>query len=124
MNTAPKTTISVNKIILMVVCGASPQERQVPQKIQLDYKIFFNEIPQACITDELKDTICYDELTQTLVATATKKDYKLLEHLAYELFQELLQTTKNKAEIWLKVTKLNPPIAYQNNGVSFEISSS
>lgn len=127
MNIAPKTTnlktiMSVNKIILTVHCGVSPQERQLPQKIQLDYKIFFDEIPQACVTDELKETICYDQITQILTALAVKKEYKLLEHLAHSLFQELLRATEQKVGAWLKVTKLHPPIAQPNDGVSFEIS--
>jgi len=106
---------------LAVRLGCGTEERAQPQAVDLDLAVRFAEPPAACETDKLEDTVCYGELVELARAFVCGREFKLLERLARDLFAELRPLVPPGAELWLRVTKLRPPIAELARGVSFAL---
>jgi dihydroneopterin aldolase len=106
---------------LSVRLGCGPDERALPQAVDLDLAVRFAEAPPACESDKLEDTVCYAELVELARAFVRGREFRLLERLARELFAELRPLVPPGAELWLRVTKLHPPIAELSSGVSFAL---
>jgi len=106
---------------LAVRLGCGMDERAQPQAVDLDLAVRFAEPPPACESDKLEDTLCYAELVELARAFVRSREFQLLERLARELFLELRPRVPPGAELWLRVTKLRPPIAELSGGVSFAL---
>ena len=66
-------------------------------------------LKKASESDELKDTINYERIYQ-LVKSVMDESYHLLEHVAGEIIDHLVQTGYKMSRIRVRVSKLNPPI--------------
>lgn len=106
---------------LAVRLGCGGDERAQPQAVDLDLAVRFAEPPAACESDKLEDTVCYGELVELARAFVRGREFRLLERLARDLFAELRPLVPPGAELWLRVTKLRPPIAELSGGVSFAL---
>ena len=106
---------------LAVRLGCGAEERARPQPVDLDVSVRFAELPPACETDKLEDTICYADLIEAARARVAGHEFKLVEHLAYELLGTLRPLVPPSAELWLRVTKLHPPVEGLSGGVSFAL---
>lgn len=73
-------------IKIFVCLGYEDNERQQPQQISLDLCLKFSHLPSACQNDELTDTICYHQLAEDLQQYCQSRSFKLIEHLAWQLF--------------------------------------
>lgn len=104
----------LKEIKLDVKLGYSEDERALTQRISVDVKLQFVDMPVACITDNLLDTLCYANLSCDLQRFCNDHSFKLIERLAYQLYQFLKQKitemTAGKVAIFLCVTK-KPPLA-------------
>lgn len=98
-------------ICLEVKLGYSEEERLLPQKVLLEIKLQFANLPLACTTDDLENTICYAPLACCLQEFCKDRSFKLIEALAYELYQFLKGKLEKFSEvsIFLCLTK-NPPL--------------
>lgn len=118
------TNLMVRGLRLMVHLGCGAEERRNPQPVDLDLALKFTRPPSGCESDELEDTVCYGELSERLAAYCEGKQFKLVESLAAQLFRVAKETTNVKfrdAVLSLRVTKLHPPVANLNGGVTFTI---
>jgi dihydroneopterin aldolase len=106
---------------LSIRLGCSDEERAHPQDVDLDLAIRFPAPPSACETDELKDTVCYAELLDAARTHCQGREFRLLEKLASELLARLRREVPPGAELWLRVTKLYPPVPELRGGVSFSL---
>ena len=106
---------------LAVRLGCGADERAQPQAVDLDLAVRFAEAPVACESDKLEDTVCYAELIAAARARVAGCEFKLVERLAHELFAALRPLVPPGAELWLRVTKLRPPVADLSGGVSFAL---
>ena len=106
---------------LSVRLGCGADERAHPQPADLDLSVRFAEPPAACESDKLEDTICYADLIAAARACVAGREFKLVEHLARELFLTLRPLVPPSAELWLRVTKLHPPVDGLSGGVSFAL---
>lgn len=106
---------------LSVRLGCGTDERARPQPVDLDVSVRFAERPAACETDKLEDTICYADLIEAARARVSGSEFKLVEHLAHELLGTLRPLVPPSAELWLRVTKLEPPVEGLAGGVSFAL---
>lgn len=70
------------------------------------------------MTDNLADTVCYDALVTTLKKKLLNKSYRLLEHLAAEMYGILKKIFLNQASISLRINK-KPAILNLTGGASF-----
>lgn len=106
---------------LDVRLGCSVAERAVPQAVDLDLAVRFAELPRACESDELADTVCYAELIDAARDACAGREFKLVERLAHELFTRLRPLIPAGASLWLRATKLRPPVEGLAGGVAFSL---
>jgi len=84
---------------LEVRLGCSAEERAEPQPVDLDLAVRFRELPKAC----------------------AGREFQLVERLAHELFGRLRALVPEDAELWLRATKLRPPVTGLHGGVAFSL---
>ena len=113
-----KSTLTINGLKLHTHLGWSERERSRKRLVLLNITLTFTTPPAACQTDQLEDTICYDTLIALLRKKLGVKKFKLLEHLAAEIYTILHQETDHKLKISIHLTKY-PSIDQLSEGVSF-----
>ena len=102
--------LKLSDIALEVYLGVYDFEQQQMQKVMLDLSITYHKAPKACISDDLKETICYANINEILVKTALKKRYQLIEHLAQSLLDALKAALiAYQVDIYLELYK-KPPL--------------
>jgi len=106
---------------LEVRLGCTASERARPQAVDLDLSVRFAELPGACTSDDLEDTVCYAELIEAARSVCAGREFQLLERLAHELFRRLQPLVPPGAELWLRATKLHPPVDGLTGGVAFSL---
>jgi dihydroneopterin aldolase len=111
--------LHIHSIELNLNLGWRSKDRSLEQAILLDMDIRFPAPPQACITDNLDDTICYAKLIEEIREKTSAKQYKLLEHLSADIYHLAKKHMPHDASITVRITKY-PQIAGLKNGVSFE----
>ncbi len=116
--------LTLEKLNLLVKLGHSIEERSLPQWVSVQIKFNFSRLPTACISDQLIDTICYATLAIELQQFCDKHSFKLIEALAYQLYQflkkKLPKLLKIPINIFISVTK-NPQLTKVKQS-SFSIS--
>jgi 7,8-dihydroneopterin aldolase/epimerase/oxygenase len=114
----------LEKLNLLVKLGNSIEERNLPQWVSVQIKLEFGSLPTACINDQLNDTICYAILADELQQFCDDHSFKLIEALAYQLYQflkkKLSEIMNNQINIFLCITK-NPQLTKLEQS-SFSIS--
>ncbi len=100
--------LELNNLLVDIYLGWTAAERSKKQSIFLDLIIKFPDLPQACFSDELEDTLCYDSLTQDIKKFATTKSFRLIEFFAHELYELLQKKLPRDTEIVLQVKKPKP----------------
>ena len=119
-----KSQLTLEKLNLLVKLGYSTEERSLPQWVSVQIKFNFSSLPIACINDQLIDTICYSTLAIELQQFCDKHSFKLIEALAYQLYQllkkKLPKLLKIPINIFLSITK-NPHLTEVKQS-SFSIS--
>ncbi len=66
-------------------------------------------LKKASESDDLKDTINYERIYQ-VVKSVMEESYHLLEHVAGEIIEHIIQTGFKMSKVRVRVSKLNPPI--------------
>ena len=103
---------------LAVRLGCGEEERGAPQAVDLDLAIAFAAPPRACASDRLEDTVCYADLIELARKVVEGREFRLVEHLAHELFARLRPLVPADARLWLRATKLAPPVVGLAGGVA------
>lgn len=111
--------LSFDAARLDVRIGVTAEERAKPQPIDLSVRVGFLEAPPGCQTDQLSDTVCYEKLVLRARKYIQKKEFFLIERLAFELHQDLHSAIVGDAELWLSVQKIHPPVENLAGGVRF-----
>jgi len=115
-----QTCLSLKDLTLKIHLGVTAVEQQQLQAVVVDIDIFFKSPPQACITDDLHQALCYDDLAQKIAAFCAGKSFHLIEYFGYQLFDFLKNvlslpsltkaTATNVAMLSVGIKK-TPPIA-------------
>lgn len=105
---------------LEIFLGWPKQERVTKQLIICDVDIQFSVPPKGCVSDDLDDTICYDQLIQDIKLYVSQKQFHLIEHLAFSLYQHIKDYLSQHDNIALQIhlTK-KPQIENLTQGVTF-----
>ena len=115
-----KSCLEIKQLKLLANLGLSEEERSSPQEIEIDIKILFKELPKACNSDEIKDTICYAKLCLLLEQICKNSAFKLIEHLTMVFYQNIKKITNDS--IVISVKKCKPPIKNLEGGAIFTIA--
>ena len=99
--------------------GVLPEEQVLGQRFLIDMDIF-SDLRKAGSTDQVEDTIHYGEVYQVIKACVTGDRYQLLEHLAEEIAQRVLEQFAC-ASVRVEVHKPQAPIPGIFRDVSVEI---
>ena len=73
------------------------------------------------MSDNLEHTLCYDRLTSEIRDKINTKEFNLIEHLSYEIYQIIKSQIQNQAKISVHITK-DPQIQGLMDGVCFSYS--
>ena len=65
-------------------------------------------MPKGCISDQVKDVICYALINNVLQKTVIDKHYHLIEHLGFHLVQTVRSILTIPADFCLSVHKKSP----------------
>lgn len=108
---------------LWLSLGCSPEERAVPQPVDIDVRIkFFQELP-GCSSDHLHDVLCYHTLVEHVTASIQHHSCHLIEYLAKRIFtliEDKFSSILQDALMEISVTKPNPPVPNVQRGITFK----
>ena len=96
--------------------GCLEEEAKIGSNYRVDLTIKTNLEPSAK-TDELTDTVDYVDLNRIVVEEMAIRA-KLLEHVAKRIIDRVLKELLMVTKIKVEVTKLNPPIGGDVEGVT------
>lgn len=96
--------------------GCLEEEAKIGSNYSVNLTIKTNLEPSAK-TDELTDTVDYVDLNRIVVEEMAIRA-KLLEHVAQRIIDRVLKELKMVTKIEVEVTKLNPPIGGDVEGVT------
>ncbi|HWQ42763.1 MAG TPA: dihydroneopterin aldolase [Desulfosporosinus sp.] len=99
--------------------GALPEEQVLGQRFLIDMDLF-SDLSQAGSSDQVEDTIHYGEVYQVIKACVTGDSHQLLEHLAEDLAQQVLEQFVCTS-VRVEVHKPQAPISGIFRDVSVEI---
>lgn len=88
--------------------GYYDEEQKIGNKYAIDVTIE-TDLQKAAQTDKLRETINYEEVYR-LVATVMKERHRLLEHVAYEIINQVRAAFVEVKHVKVGVSKFNPPI--------------
>lgn len=97
--------ITLKGIILEVYLGIHDFEQSSTQSIRVDINFSFLSLPLGCVSDNIDEVICYDNIVKALRGFVVDKKYKLIEHLGYELLSFLKNIISLPVDICLHVNK-------------------
>lgn len=110
--------LQLRQIDLKLNLGWRSKERSQEQGILLDIDIDFPQAPSACETDHLDNTVCYDQLIQTIRQKLGDKQYKLIEHVARDTYLIVSSQLPPEATTIIHITKF-PKVVGLTGGVCF-----
>jgi dihydroneopterin aldolase len=113
------STLRIQGLELNLNLGWRSKERNEEQAVLLDMEMVFPTPPSACLTDQLDDTVCYAKLTDKIRNQISAKSYRLVEHLAADIYTLAKQNMPDDTRVIVRITKY-PRIGGLRNGISFE----
>ncbi|MEI6701461.1 MAG: dihydroneopterin aldolase [Actinomycetota bacterium] len=108
--------VHVTGLKVMGICGCLPHERVEAQPFRVDLIVSLN-LDQAAQTDDLNDTVNYALLADAAANLVATSACFLVEALADRIGRACLALDARITEATVKVTKLQPPIPYDVEGV-------
>lgn len=100
--------ISLEGMEFFAYHGYYDEEQKIGNKYAIDVTIE-TDLQKAAKTDQLKETINYEEIYR-IVANIMLKKHRLLEHVGYEIINAVKATYQEIKGVKVVVTKFNPPI--------------
>jgi dihydroneopterin aldolase len=117
----PTAQLAFDGLELAVHLGCEPEERALPQPVEVALRLAFAKPPEACRSDRLDDTVCYAEAVARIRSAASGAEFATLEHLAERIRSGLREWVPDGVGLRLRVTKLRPPVPGLRRGVSFTL---
>ncbi|KXT76557.1 dihydroneopterin aldolase [Streptococcus sp. DD12] len=101
--------------------GVLPEETVIGQIFEVTCRLEV-DLTAASQSDDLLQTVNYAEVFNLLKTYCETKRYQLLEALAGDIIQAILEAFPTVSSVWLRVGKQNPPIAGHYDQVGIEMS--
>ena len=109
MQTKKSSQLELKDLLLNLHLGITKQEQLNKQPVYIDISIENNTPPLGCETDNIKNTLCYDELCKQITDNCSPKTYNLIEHLCQDIIDIISTKAQSNAKICVSVKK-SPPI--------------
>jgi 7,8-dihydroneopterin aldolase/epimerase/oxygenase len=100
--------IRLREIIVYGYYGASDPERQVGQRLLVDLDLGV-DLSRAAETDDLSDTVSYEEIYVAVQQLAGGTRCRLLEHLAQTVIDGLFRSFPPLTTVGISLRKMNLP---------------
>ena len=100
-----KSCLTINALELELFLGWPTEERMRKQIVTLDLQIKLPVVPEACESDDLKDTVCYRDLIEKLRAAIATSKYHLIEHVTAKVYSTLKSILPAESVISVSLTK-------------------
>jgi dihydroneopterin aldolase len=94
-------TVFVEDLAFSTKIGCSAEERAYPQPLKVSLEV---ECSLAGIK-ELDDGVCYDKLRKLVISLAENREWKLVEHFAEEIAEQVLQGFKAATGVSVTINK-------------------
>lgn len=121
-----KQTLKINTYEVWVSIGATKEEQSFLQPIHFDITLHFDKPVKGSASDVLDDTINYAALASHVKQVATARPYVLIENLCFMTHQHISQWLKSfgyTGDLTTEATKVRPPVASLQGGVTFTCQS-
>lgn len=100
--------------------GVLPQERVTGGEFIVDLKVKC-PLARAAETDDVADTLNYAELYR-IINKEMQTPSNLLEHVAGRIGGRILAEMPMAEEVWVRLTKCNPPMGADLDGAAVELT--
>lgn len=105
------TAIEVDRLRVDMHLGCTEEEQATKQPVEISLRLYPQTPPHGCESDQITDTVCYDELCQALYQFCESNTLHLIEHLTTELFRIARSLiADDTTRLWIKVVKCNAPV--------------
>jgi dihydroneopterin aldolase len=96
------------------------EERKVPQEISVSFRVYYNQLPVVCETDDIEQGMCYNQMADIIKHICNSRSFKTIEYLSHELYKALKPTLPESDKLRIFVEKCKPPVAGVLGSVGFE----
>ena len=114
-----KHRIEINGIKLYAFHGCLPEEEKIGGNYVVDVMLNTN-FASAAISDNLEETVDYVDVNR-IVAEEMSVRSKLIEHVGQRIIDRLKKELPRIDTVFIKVTKLSPPINGDVDAVAITI---
>lgn len=112
--------IIIDSLKIFAYHGVNPEETAMGQWFVLDIEAWA-DLTNACLTDELDDTVSYADIVKTVRSAMTEKNCKLLEHAAQRTADAILLKHSRIRRVRIRLKKPDAPIKADFAYVAIEI---
>ena len=112
--------IIIDSLKIFAYHGVNPEEKQMGQWFVLDIEAWA-DLADACITDELDDTVSYAAIIKTVKRAMTAENCKLLEHAAQLTADAIFSEHSKIQRVRIRLRKPDAPIKADFGFVAVEI---
>lgn len=112
--------IIIDSLKIFAYHGVNPEETAMGQWFVLDVEAWA-DLTDACLTDELDNTVSYADIIKTIRSAMTEKNCKLLEHAAQRTADAILLRHGKIQRVRIRLRKPDAPIKAVFGYVAVEI---
>ena len=116
--------ILIKNLKIYAYHGVNEAEKQNGQIFLIDVKLKFKSLSNACLSDDINDTISYSKIIKTVSKVATENKYNLLETLAEKIASTILNEYSLAQKVSVCVKKPMAPIKASFDYVGVKITRS
>lgn len=114
-------SLELRELSLWVRLGCSSQERALLQEVRVGLQLRFPQPPQGAVTDQLRDTVCYAELSEAFRRFCQEREFALVEKLAGDLMTTAREKVGAQVALAVSVHKVAPPVEGLRGGVVYRV---
>ena len=107
MDYTERRILGLHRLTLQAIIGFYPEEKAKKQRVEISFRY---EVDKPA-KDDVKESVCYAELSKEITALVNASSYNLLETLADEIMNILWKPKKIK---WAEVTVAKPDAPVTN----------
>jgi dihydroneopterin aldolase len=104
------TRLSIESAQFYAYHGVKPEERQLGGKYEVDLDLFY-QATNAIINDDVKYAVNYEEAMFCITEVMTTENYNLVETIASEILNMLMEKFSLLVQATVRVRKMNVPIS-------------